>query len=65
MGGRLVRLGGYQRQPVNTLEVIGLNRNKIVLPVVPAHTNSDHAHDIMMAAAGPNNASTIDDLLHN
>src|ERR1700744_6496607 len=63
-GGRIVRLGGYYRQPVNTIEVIGLNRNKIVLLVVPARTDPEHAHDIMMAAAAPNNASTIDGLLH-
>jgi uncharacterized protein DUF5994 len=64
-GGRVVRLGGYNRQPVNTIEVIGINRNKIVLLVVPARTDPDHAHDVMMAAAAPNNASTIDRLLHD
>lgn len=30
-GGQLVRLAGYYRQPVNTIEVLGVNRNKIVL----------------------------------
>jgi hypothetical protein len=64
-GGRMVRLGGYYRQPVNTIEVIGLNRSKIVLLVVPARTDPDHAHDILMAAAAPDNASTIDGLLHD
>ncbi|MGH3525239.1 MAG: DUF5994 family protein [Mycobacterium sp.] len=64
-GGRLVRLGGYYRQPVNTIEVLGVNRNKTVLLVVPARTDPDHAHDVMMAAATPNNASTIDCLLHD
>jgi Family of unknown function (DUF5994) len=64
-GGRVVRLGGYHRQPVNTVEVIGLNRNKIVLLVVPARSGPDRAHDILMAAAAPDNASTIDDLLHD
>ncbi len=61
--GRVVRLAGYHRQPVNTIEVIGLNRNKIVLLVVPAHTDPDQAHHTMMAAAAPDNASTIDGLL--
>lgn len=65
IGGRVVRLGAYQRQPVNTIEVIGLNRSKIVLLVVPARSDPDHAHDIMMAAAAPENASTIGDLLHD
>ena len=65
MGGRMVRLDGYTRQPVDTIEVIGLNRKKIVLLVVPARTDADHAHDILMAAAAPNNASTIYGLLHD
>lgn len=62
-GGRVVRLGGYYRQPVNTIEVIGINRNKIVLLVVPPRTDPEHAHDILMAAAAPSNASTSDRLL--
>jgi Family of unknown function (DUF5994) len=64
-GGRMVRLDGYSRQPGNTIEVIGLNRNKIVLLVVPARTDPEHAHDILMAAAAPKNASTTDGLLND
>jgi hypothetical protein len=63
-GGRLVRLGGYYRQPANTIEVIGVSRGKLVLLVVPAHTDPDLAHDTMMAAAAPKNDSTIDRLLN-
>jgi Family of unknown function (DUF5994) len=63
-GGRTVRLGGYYRQPINTIEILGLNRSKIVLLVVPPRTDPEHAHDILMAAAAPDNASTIDGLLH-
>jgi hypothetical protein len=62
-GGRNVRLDGYRLQPINTLEVLGLNRNKILLLVVPPHTDPDHAHTTMMAAAAPNNDSTVDGLL--
>ncbi len=62
-GGRTVRLDGYSRQPVHTLEVLGLNRNKIVLLVVSPNTGADEAHAIMMAAAGPHNGSTVDMLL--
>jgi hypothetical protein len=62
-GGRTVRLDGYHRQPVNTVEILGLNRDKIVLLVVPSGTDPDQAHDIMMTAAGPNNAATLDSLL--
>jgi hypothetical protein len=61
--GRAVRLAGYSRQPVNTIEVIGFNRSKIVLLVVPADTQSRQAHDIMMVAAAPDDASTIEGLL--
>ena len=62
-GGRVVRLGGFYRQPVNTIEVLGLNRRKLVLLVIPAQTDPDHAHAIMMAAATREDASTIDGLL--
>lgn len=61
--GRLVRLAGYNRQPVNTIEVTGTDRKKIVLLVVPAGTDSAIAHDAMMAAASPNNSLTVDRLL--
>jgi hypothetical protein len=62
-GGRTVRLDGYRLQPVNTVEVLGLNRNKIVLLVVSPHADPDQAHAIMMTAAGPDNALTVDGLL--
>jgi Family of unknown function (DUF5994) len=62
-GGRTIRLDGYRRQPINTVEVLGLNRNKIVLLVVPPHADPDQAHTTMMAAAGPNNASSVGGLL--
>jgi hypothetical protein len=62
-GGRTVRLDGYRRQPVNTVEVLGLNRNKIVLLAVSPQAHPDQAHAIMMTAAGPDNASSVDSLL--
>ena len=63
IAGRGVRLDGYRRQPINTVEVLGLDRNRIVLLVVPPDADPDDAHAAMMAAAGPNNASTVDRLL--
>lgn len=62
-GGRAVRLDGYRRQPINTIEILGLDRDRIVLMVVPPNTDPTHAHATMMAAAEPNNASTVDNLL--
>lgn len=63
IGGRRVRLDGYQRQPVNTVEVIGLERDRIVLLTVPADTDPAEAHSALMTAASPNNRSTATDLL--
>jgi hypothetical protein len=62
-GGRRVRLDGYRRQPTNTIEVLGLNGNRIVLLVVPANTDPDLAHEAMMTAAAPKNASMVGNLL--
>jgi hypothetical protein len=64
-GGDTVRLSGFYQQEGNTLEVIGINRSKLVLLVVPSRTESEHAHDILMLAATPKNASTVDCLLHD
>ncbi|ORA07846.1 DUF5994 family protein [Mycobacterium arosiense] len=62
-GAHIVRLDGYRLQPLNTVEVLGLNRAKIVLLVVSPHTDPGQAHAVMMTAAGPNNALTVDTLL--
>ena len=62
-GGRRVRLDGYRRQPTNTIEVLGLNGNRIVLLVVPPNTDPQMAHEAMMTAAAPNNASMVANLL--
>ena len=61
--GGVVRLAGYTRQPVNTIEVTGCNGSKIVLLVVPARTDTDDAHHTMMTAAVPDDVSTVEDLL--
>lgn len=61
--GRPVRLDGYRRQPANTIEVLGIGRDRILLLVVPPLSDPDHAHETMMTAAAPDNASSADDLL--
>jgi hypothetical protein len=63
LGERVVRLDGYRRQPINTLEVRGVNRERILLLVVPPRTNADQAHATMMAAAAPNNDLSTEGLL--
>ena len=63
IGGRVVRLAGYNRHRSNTVEVQGLGGGKLVLLVVPADTDPDRAHAVMMTAAAPDNASTVDELL--
>ena len=64
-GDDMVRLSGYYQQPVNTIQVVGINRTKLVLLVVPTRTDPEHAHDIMMSAAAPDNASSVDGLLRD
>jgi hypothetical protein len=62
-GGRAVRLDGFNRQPANTLEVLGVGREKVLLLVVPPNADPDLAHDAMMTAAAPDNVSTVGDML--
>jgi hypothetical protein len=62
-GGRRVRLVGYRLQPANTVEVLALDRSKIVLLVLPPNADPDKAHATLMAAAAPSNDSTVDSLL--
>jgi hypothetical protein len=64
-GGRSVRLDGFNRQPDNTLEVLGLGRERVLLLVVPPHADPEMAHDAMMTAAAPNNVSTVSDMLRS
>lgn len=62
-GGQAVKLDGYRLQPPNTIEVLGLDGRRIVLLVVAPHTEPNRAHDTLMAAAAPDNDSTVDGLL--
>jgi Family of unknown function (DUF5994) len=62
-GRRVVRLAGYHRQPLNTIELRGMSRNRVVLLVVPPQTDPAHAHAVMMAAAKRDDATTTNGLL--
>jgi hypothetical protein len=61
--GRNVRLDGYRRQPINTVEVLSADRDKILLLVVPDDADPTEAHAALMAAAGPGNGATVEALL--
>lgn len=61
--GNVVRLGGYHRQPLNTVEALGLHGGRIVLLVVPPNTDAGDAHNTMMAAAQPEDRTTTEGLL--
>lgn len=64
-GGRIVRLYGHQRQPVSTVEVVGLDDGRITLLVVPPNSEPAGAHDALMAAAAPSDESSVGALLAN
>lgn len=61
--GRSVRLDGYHYQPMNTVYVVGVNRERLTLLVLAPETDPGYSHRTMMRAAAPNNATTADDLL--
>jgi hypothetical protein len=62
-GGRAVQLDGYRGQLTNTVKVFDAKGNKIVLLVVPVHTDPDQAHAIVMAAAASDDVTGVDPLL--
>jgi hypothetical protein len=62
-GGRVIRLDRTGGQAPNTVEILGRKGNKIVLLVVPFHIEPGLAHEIVMAAAAPGDASSVDTLL--
>lgn len=59
----VVHLDGYRHQPPKTIEVLGITGNRIALLVVPPNTEQDRAHATLMAAAAPDNETTVDGLL--
>ncbi|MHA3021855.1 DUF5994 family protein [Mycobacterium sp. BMJ-28] len=62
-GEMTVHLDGYRLQPEDTIEIIGLDGDRITLLVLPPHTDADDAHTAMMAAAQSADASTVTKLL--
>lgn len=56
---QVIRLDGYDRQPVHTLGVTGRSGWSIVLLIVPVQTVAEDAHNVMMAAATLGDASSV------
>lgn len=63
LNGRTVKLDGFRRQPPNTIGISSGRGNDITLLVVPAQTEADRAHTIVMAAAAAGDRSSVDTLL--
>jgi hypothetical protein len=63
IGGHSVQLEGTHLQRAATVALTGGDGNKILLVVVPHYFDPDIAHETLMSAAVPNDASTVDDLL--
>ncbi|MDO3634479.1 DUF5994 family protein [Mycolicibacterium arseniciresistens] len=61
--GGVVRMDGYGRQPSNTIGVSDGRGHEVILLVVPAKTDPDRAHAIVMAASGAGDASSTQHLL--
>ncbi len=63
IGGRSVRLDGYRHLPAHTLCVLGLDRTRLVLLVIPAGTAAATAQALLSAASRPDNEFTADELM--
>lgn len=63
VAGHAMHLDGHRLQPHNTIDVLGVSGHKITLLVVPPHSEPDHAHATMAAAAQSTDSATVDGLL--
>ncbi|MCP2280003.1 DUF5994 family protein [Nocardia amikacinitolerans] len=63
VGGRLIRLDGYRHLPAHTICVLGLDRTRLVLLVIPADTEAASAAALLSAASRPGNELTADELV--
>jgi hypothetical protein len=61
--GRAVRLDGFRSQPPDTVTVIGQERQRLTLLVVPPETTPASAHDALMAASRRDNVDSTETLL--
>lgn len=59
--GEVVRLEGFRSQRANTLTVVGWDRHRLTLVVVPPETGPEVAERVLATAASPDNT---DDSAH-
>jgi hypothetical protein len=57
-GGGVVRLSGYQAQPADTVDVLGVG-HRLTLLVVPPEASSQAAQDALAAAARSGNGDSV------
>ncbi|MEV7044022.1 DUF5994 family protein [Amycolatopsis sp. NPDC051061] len=62
-GGEAVRLEGFRSQHAGTLTVIGWNRNRLTLLVVPPETGPEAAEQVLETAANRDNTDDSGHLL--
>jgi hypothetical protein len=62
-GGHVMRLDGFHNQPPHTLGFSDGRGHNLVLLAVPANTDADLAHTILMAAAATDDATSVEALL--
>ncbi|MGL6234868.1 MAG: DUF5994 family protein [Segniliparus sp.] len=58
-----VHLDWYRHQPPDTVDIIGVNRHRLTLAVIPPGMDFAAAHRAMMTAATPRNTTTAAELL--
>ncbi|MFD1046399.1 DUF5994 family protein [Kibdelosporangium lantanae] len=61
--GRVIRLEGFHSQPADIVTVVGRDRQRLTLLVVPTDTDPVNAHHTMMTASSRGNRDTVEGLL--
>ncbi|TCO54253.1 DUF5994 family protein [Actinocrispum wychmicini] len=61
--GGVVRLEGFRSQPADIVTVIGTDRQRLTLLVVPPNTSPANAHHTMMTASSRGNRDSLEGLL--
>jgi hypothetical protein len=61
--GHAVRLEGFRSQPADIVTVVGRDRHRLTLLVVPPDTSPLNAHHTMMTASQRGNADSVEALL--